>query len=494
MSRAAKGRPFKAHMMGENNYGEWEGELVECRVDLPCVKNSPSNCDIGRHHEAYRNPHSAGNNSTKMEHMTSMHKGTSNVDTYLPSSNGLHSYQIDPLFNSQDAINGFVTRRNQRQLQQSMKIKTSTSFHKEKEMIVEVSTDKGIASAFTKFLDNYKPYGKDGLKRRNVVSKKPSSPAESFWNSKDIKMCSPFKACRGLTPEKYESVGPTYATTKQDTVNMPIATHFPIHGLFIVDADPDVDQDILCYEHLFKAELDLFIERGECVDIGDMDEWLHQAGLTIPQILLHRTSYRRLVRLNSKYFGKRIYPYNGELDTLNVDGFHPFDVNNNTLEPFNDTPSVNVDAAKVNKRRPCITVTTGQTHIANWTTQSDIYGQSKPSVQHFFEEKKRKTNKPPSSPFILSNVWSLFGVHTNGHSTPKSIGWTVSDTEMHTASSDNSGRLCLMERQEGSMYNTSQVDESNEYTVVSVHQRNFILKILLRFPFLDLKKLGLTTL
>ncbi|CDR97527.1 hypothetical protein, conserved [Babesia bigemina] len=484
----------------------WEDAVVDCRIELfdqslghnaikPTDNRFGKNVDEVFHH-----------NFTRQR--TLYDTGLEDDDDliYLPSSNGLHSSHLsshpeDSADNNISPTRCFsrIPKRNRIQPDTHL---TASEFWRSQP--VTPLTDKAIASVFAKFthvetgdrgFDNYYAYFHDEdfskiTKEPNMISILPRGD----WTPRDIKMCGPFKACRGEASKISKSGGPIYGDGFNNGSNKPQDSAVsPLEGLFMVTADIDSDDDVESYEHLYKAELDLLVERGEQVDLQEMDEWLYQAGLTAPQVKNHQMAFRRLLRLNCNYFGKRVYPYRGEFDSLASKTLHVLDPDTNSFEvsPAMAKPE-KLDLRKL-KKRPCM----DRESVIESPTNDGAAGISVnttiPLSTHrlFDYETEPRFIRNPTLKVGASNVRHLYGEETScSFMKSQSFGLRhgIADFQIADTTRQEDFQVPPTLKQ---LFPTK--DKYINSEVALMNQRNFILKVLLRFPYLDLKQLGLTS-
>ncbi|GIX65491.1 recombinase activating protein, putative [Babesia caballi] len=429
---------------------------------------------------------------------------------YLPSSSGIHGTHClshkDPCERNGDVSpTRCFSRISKRSKMQSLMSRRASDQWKAQP--ITPLTDKAIASEFAKFtqvgtehlgFDNYFAHFHDEdvgkiIKEPNTLTVVPKND----WNPRDIKMCSPFKACRGEASKVSKSGGPIYGSGFNNESGKPLETaRPPLEGLFMVTADVDSDDDIESYERLYKAEFDLLVERGERVDLQEMDEWLYQAGLTGPQIKNHNNAFSSMLRLNCKYFGKRVYPYKGELDSMASKTLHVLNPHTNDFEagPTIAIPDKH-DLKKMKKRQLMDTESTAENSASDRIPGNSVAIATIPaSTYRLFDcETQPRFIHDPSLKIGASNVRQLYKKETaDGFIRCPSTGLrqAISDFQsVPSANEDSSGTIEASKPESP----TSTKDKGGNPDASLMSQRNFILKILLRFPYLDLKQLGLTS-
>ncbi|EKX72942.1 hypothetical protein BEWA_015010 [Theileria equi strain WA] len=132
-----------------------------------------------------------------------------------------------------------------------------------------------------------------------------STPRKTSWDPKDIKMCSPFCSVKTESTQtsNKSSDGSNHSRSSQADDN-------PLRGIFVVSSNDNLELNVESYERLYKSELDLLLERGEIVDQSEIDEWHRQAALTEDHLRLHSVVCDRLSRVQVSWFGKRLFPVN----------------------------------------------------------------------------------------------------------------------------------------------------------------------------------------
>ncbi|GFE53990.1 hypothetical protein BaOVIS_013940 [Babesia ovis] len=364
-------------------------------------------------------------------------------------------------------------------------------------------TDKDITSAFLEYsakdtesniqLYHLAPFDDEYLNEPPKELKPPAKLPRGDWSPRDILMCGSFKACRGEVSKAPKHGGPVYP---EDTNSKPTpkdSSNTSSEGLYMLVADVDSDDDYESYEHLYKAELDLLVERGEPVDIEEIDEWFYQAGLTSSQIKNHKMASNRLLRLNCKYFGQRVHPYSGELDTLSSKTFHVLDLNTNTFDVHCKTTKKKHDARKLKKHSQMFT----ESFLDNMTDDEDVpkhldLRSRAPNYRMFDHVTGPKYMVDPCSQNYYSNIRSLYGSKADqGYTPATSIGIRHGKSDFETTSaSQTEDQRTSTQQSSPRLLSKLKLDKPE---IVSTHERNFILKVLLRFPYLDLKQLGLTS-
>ncbi|GBE62390.1 recombinase activating protein, putative [Babesia ovata] len=497
---------FGSTILSNSGRRSWEDAVVDCRIEL---FDQPSGNHAGKPTDNLY-----GNSEEKSFHHALTRQDIL-YDTalddddliYLPSSNGLHSSYLSSHPEDGDIDNTISPTRCFSRLPKRARIQPNTHQRATeywRSQPVSPLTDKAIASVFAKSshvetgdrgFDNYYAYFHDEdfskfTKEPNMITILPRGD----WTPRDIKMCGPFKACRGEASKISKSGGPIYGDGLNHEPDKSLDSAVsPLEGLFMVTADIDSDEDVESYEHLYKAELDLLVERGEQVDLQEMDEWHYQAGLTAPQVKNHQMAFRRLLRLHCNYFGKRVYPYRGELDSLASKSLHVLDPDTNTFEvsPAMTRPE-KLDLRKV-KKRPFMdresaidTPTNDATPGTSGTTTIPL------STYRLFDyETEPRFIRNPTLKVGASNVRHLYDEETS-HSFIKSPSFglrhAISDFQTVTATCEKDFQVPLTLKQ---LFPTK--DKYINSDVTLMNQRNFILKVLLRFPYLDLKQLGLTS-
>ncbi|ORM40412.1 uncharacterized protein BXIN_2081 [Babesia sp. Xinjiang] len=481
----------------------WEDAVVDCRIELSCDSFEVNNTlrgtlrlnDTGAKHSSH--------SSFTKDHF-SHDKGLDDDVMYLPTSNGLHS--------SHRASHEL--RHNRKNESNSGRCFSQISKRTNVELLIpnrtaeswrasplNSLTDKAIVSKFTNYLvteTEFQDYdhsfahcSDETLSKTIKESHIPSTPLRGDWSPRDIKMCSPFKACRGDVPKAHKAGGPIYGDGLNSESIRKMDPSLPLEGFFTVTADMDSDEDVESYERLYKAELDLFNERGEHVDLQELDEWLYQAGLTATQIKNHNMSFRRLLKLNCKYFGRRIYPYRGELDAPTSKPFRDSNLHSATFGTGAAvTKEDNRGTADFKENYYVDLISAEKTCDIRPSTPTSIA--TTPSTYRIVDY--------ATEPQFLQNVPVEFGESTvmHSHEVNDIDGFTycpsigVRHAVLDCRTMNCADDLFKVYRQKLSSPVESSKDNLPQADATSMNQSNFILKVLLRFPYLELRELGWT--
>lgn len=489
----------------------WEDAIVDCRIDLPDESvgsedpiDVTEGCYMGRMDMSFYR--SVRGNSIIYDVGSQDMGGI----TYRPSSNGLHrSYHSSHIEECDFEDNISPTRcfsRISNGIHMNRKLSNPTNDKWMLQPIVPLS-DKAIASAFSKhtnmdtetlLFDSYTAHFYNV--EASSITEEPTNPTvatKGDWKPRDIKMCSPFKACRGEVTKITKSGGPIHGDASHSKPRRILDTApSTLEGLFVVIADSDMGTDVDSYEHLYKAEFDLLIERKEYVDIREMEEWRYQAGLRTDQIGHHHTAFNRFLRLHCKHFGRRVYPYRGELDSLASKSIHVLDPHTKKFEVgIMITKTYRHDIRRTKKRHPM-----DMGHFSDSIPDEPLSGRFSniaaiqiPTHRLFDYETDIRRIPNSSVKAEASNTYQLYGeTIEDGFKMSPSIGirHAFSDFQMspkddrHFKASTNLQQMFTFQCQK----ETNMIPDAT-----SANRRNFTLKILLRFPYLDLKQLGLTT-
>lgn len=502
--RAACSASSRAETFSEPEIAKsWKDAIVDCRIELG------EDSSVERSNESVASTSNAENTRDVATEVIDdspivyQRETTDNEETtYRPSSSGIHSSQRS--VSQEQWIEGMVSpTRCISQLSNSLFSKSrspSITSEQWKTQSIVVLTDKAIAHEFRKSanLDTREPAFERYIEGFNDedefrgITNEPAKLAMSSkgeWNPRDIKMCSPFKACRGEFSKVAKS---GEAPWSYDFMKTQDSTKPSIEGAFLVTAQSHSKEDVESFEHLYKAEFDLLEERNEHVDSQEVDEWRYQAGLTAAQMKKNRITFNRVLGLKCKYFGKRIYPYRGEFEGMASKYLHVLDNNKGTSN--STTADVNLEkeeTEKVKRRNTTDGEHNTEDGLSDSGTQDSADGDSTPSLMHHvFDIQTGKRNIRQHHPNALaSNVKVLTDTDVDiKMTTLPSIGIREAIPDFHLISPhDEEFRSPHTNDQKVSTVE----DDLDALEAQTVSQGSFIVKIMLRFPYLNVQHLDL---
>ncbi|KAK2195068.1 hypothetical protein BdWA1_003368 [Babesia duncani] len=301
--------------------------------------------------------------------------------------------------------------------------------------------------------------------------------AKMKWDPRYIRMCSQYRACRPevskLLPRPqglfYGIIKlPSYTKNPEKHID-PLAP--PLDGVFVITSDFDSSLNIESYERSYKSEIELLVERGRDVDPRDMEEWQRVAGLTVEQLEIQERALNRMSRLLVGWYGERDYPYRGKVRILPRQ-YHMFDYSNGILDKLRNFRNEHKkeppkfqkkghfrSKSQANEEQDASNATLGYTDTG-LNMQRPIF--------RIFEQLPHDCNRnffTSHEPTIQQDSSSIFRIKSIS-----SVGLRRRTSNIDIAITGNPP---LPINQECGLYNLAA-------------QHSFAIKVLLRFPYLDL--------